>query len=118
MICCLVGFKNNYRIFLTDYLNSFMTEAVANQWTGFYMITASAMKELTFFISIDKSNNSLCLFTIINRLTFYRITKQPCSQSVCLSNCILLLINCMFPRHTHKPWGFRLLDIFACLINC
>ena len=40
-------------------LNSFMTEAViiwkpvhrfANQWTGFYMITASVMKELNFKI--------------------------------------------------------------------
>ena len=32
-----------------EFLYSFMKEAVsgANQWTGFYMITASVMKELS-----------------------------------------------------------------------
>ena len=34
-----------------NYINSFMKGAAcrANQWTGFYMITASVMKELTHF---------------------------------------------------------------------
>ena len=40
---------NAFELFLS-WFNSFMTEAViicsANQWTGFYMITASIMKEL------------------------------------------------------------------------
>ena len=41
------------KTFLEKYFNSFMTEVViiqkpvsANQWTGFYMVTASVMKEL------------------------------------------------------------------------
>ena len=40
---------NAFELF-PSWFNSFMTEAViicsANQWTGFYMITASIMKEL------------------------------------------------------------------------
>ena len=45
-----------WHVFKVNIFNSFMTEAViicsANQWTGFYMITASAMKELSLDLGV------------------------------------------------------------------
>ena len=34
-----------------------MTEVRANQWTGFYMIAASIMKELTYFMLLVSLDN-------------------------------------------------------------
>ena len=43
-------------------LNSFMTKAViicrANQWTGFYMITASVVKDLKVISAIKHKNTA------------------------------------------------------------
>ena len=45
-----------WHVFKVNIFNSFMTETViicsANQWTGFYMITASAMKELSLDLGV------------------------------------------------------------------
>ena len=38
--------KRSFLLYLIHEINSFMTGPVANQWTGFYMKTASVMKEL------------------------------------------------------------------------
>ena len=71
--------QRHFSLIKRDFINSFMTEAViiykpvpqiscsANQWTGFYMITASVMKEL-----MEKHYQfiSICLFHTDQMLIF------------------------------------------------
>ena len=47
-VAIFIGITKIVTIFIKTIFNFFMTEAIcrANQWTGFYMITASVMKEL------------------------------------------------------------------------
>ena len=64
-----------------SFVNSFMTEVViicsANQWTGFYMITASVMKELRRRDSREITLIDLAKFvedemTLVNGPPYYR----------------------------------------------
>ena len=55
------------------FFNSFMTEAVeANQWIGFYMMTASVMKELIeIYWLLDATNLDMLTITLFNNTLFF-----------------------------------------------
>ena len=56
-------------IFWFPYFNCLVLICGANQWTGFYMITAFVMKGLTCYNEHEQPSIKLSLYSFINKLT-------------------------------------------------
>ena len=84
----------------------FMREVTANQWTGFYMIETSVMKELKFIYDKDFLSN-LCIITTGDWI----LSRLKTSVKI-----FLIFLKTPFKKSSITKWYFCIFHIF-CIVT-